>query len=245
MSKKSGRSRNKLPLYRLKIRPETAQDLAKITEVNNLAFGQKNEGMLVEKLRQTDRFISELSLVAELEGRIVGHVLFYPVIIRSVDSEFLSLSLGPMAVIPELQRQGIGSRLVTEGLAAAARLGHRSVIVLGHPDYYPKFGFKPASRWNIKAPFDAPDEAFMALEEIVFDSRCRAEGKLDIIVSRRRGFEISAHRPMLIQAFHRHPIKKEAIRNAVNGAFIKLEMALIMVGRKAQPYLQFRSDPVG
>jgi len=164
MSKKSGRSQDKPPLSQLKIRPETAQDLTKITEVNNLAFGQKNEGMLVEKLRQTDRFISELSLVAELEGRIVGHILFYPVTIRSADSEFTSLSLGPMAVIPELQRQGIGSRLVTEGLAAAARLGHRSVIVLGHPEYYPRFGFKPASRWNIKAPFDAPDEAFMALE---------------------------------------------------------------------------------
>ncbi len=164
MSNKSGQGRNKLPLSQLKIRPEIQEDLAKITEVNDLAFGQKNEGILIERLRKTDRFISELSLVAELEGRIVGHILFCPVTIRSADSEFSSLSLGPMAVIPELQRQGIGSRLVTEGLEAAARLGYRSVIVLGHPEYYPRFGFKPASRWNIKAPFDAPDEAFMALE---------------------------------------------------------------------------------
>jgi len=164
MSKGSRDNQNQASLPRLKIRPETEEDLTKITEVNDLAFGQKNEGILVERLRKTDSFISELSLVAELEGKIVGHILFYPVTIRSADSEFLSLSLGPMAVIPELQRLGIGSQLVSEGLQAAKRLGHRSVIVLGHPEYYPRFGFKPASRWNIKAPFDAPDEAFMALE---------------------------------------------------------------------------------
>jgi len=164
MSKGSRDNQNQASLPRLKIRPETEEDLTKITEVNDLAFGQKNEGILVERLRKTDSFISELSLVAELEGKIVGHILFYPVTIRSADSEFLSLSLGPMAVIPELQRLGIGSQLVSEGLQAAKRLGHRSVIVLGHPEYYPRFGFKPASRWNIKAPFDAPDEAFMTLE---------------------------------------------------------------------------------
>jgi predicted N-acetyltransferase YhbS len=164
MSNKYSHGQNKFALRGLKIRPETEEDFVKITEVNDLAFGQKNEGILIERLRKTAKFISELSLVAELEGRIVGHILFYPVTIRSSDYEFLSLSLGPMAVIPELGRRGIGSQLVTEGLATAARLGHRSVIVLGHPEYYPKFGFKPASRWNIKAPFDAPDEAFMALE---------------------------------------------------------------------------------
>jgi predicted N-acetyltransferase YhbS len=164
MSNKSCHSRNRSPLYPIKIRPEIAKDFEKITAVNDMAFGQKNEGILVERLRRTDKYTPELSLVAELEGRIVGHILFYPVTIRSARSEFSSLSLGPMAVIPELQRRGIGSQLVTEGLAIAARLGHRSVIVLGHPEYYPRFGFKPASRWNIKTPFDAPDEAFMALE---------------------------------------------------------------------------------
>ncbi len=164
MSKKSRDSQNQASLPRLKIRPESEEDLAKITEANDLAFGQKNEGILVERLRKTDSFISELSLIAELEGKIVGHILFYPVTIRSADSEFLSLSLGPMAVVPELQNLGIGSQLVSEGLQAAKRLGHKSVIVLGHPEYYPRFGFKPASRWKIKVPFDAPDEAFMALE---------------------------------------------------------------------------------
>jgi len=164
MVKKSREMRSNVSIPQLKIRPEKEEDFAKITEVNDLAFEQKNEGILVERLRKTGRFISELSLVAELEGKIVGHILFYPVTIRSVDSEFLSLSLGPMAVVPELQSLGIGSQLVSEGFQAAKRLGHRSVIVLGHPDYYPRFGFKPASRWNIKVPFDAPDEAFMALE---------------------------------------------------------------------------------
>jgi len=164
MSKKAREKQSQVSFRRLEIRPETEEDFTKITEVNDLAFGQKNEGILVERLRKTDSFISELSLVAELEGKIVGHILFYPVTIRSADSEFLSLSLGPMAVVPELQRLGIGSQLVTEGLHAAKRFGHRSVIVLGHPEYYPRFGFKPASRWNIKTPFDAPDEAFLALE---------------------------------------------------------------------------------
>lgn len=164
MSKKSKDNQSKASLPRLKIRPESEEDLTKITEVNDLAFGQKNEGILVESLRKADSFIPELSLVAELEGKIVGHILFYLVTIRSADSEFLTLSLGPMAVIPEFQRLGIGSQLVSEGLNVAKRLGHRSVIVLGYPEYYPRFGFKPASRWNIKVPFDAPDEAFMALE---------------------------------------------------------------------------------
>jgi len=164
MIKKSKERQGQASFRRIKIRPETKEDCTKITEVNDLAFGQKNEGIIIERLRKSDRFISELSLVAELEGKIVGHILFYPVTIRSADSEFSALSLGPMAVIPELQGLGIGSRLVKEGLHIAKRLGHRSVIVVGHPEYYPRFGFKPASQWNIKAPFDAPDEAFMALE---------------------------------------------------------------------------------
>jgi len=152
---------------RLIIRPERENDTLKIREVNDSAFGQKNEGILIERLRQTENFIPELSLVAELNDEIIGHILFYPVIIRSPTSKFRSISLGPMAVSPEYQRQGIGSQMVKEGLETAKTLGHKSVIVVGHPEYYPRFGFKPASQWKIKVPFDVPDEAFLALELVI------------------------------------------------------------------------------
>ena len=149
---------------RLIIRPERENDYPKIREVNDFAFGQENEGRLIEKLRQTENFIPELSLVAERNDEVVGHILFYPVIIRSDTSKFHSLSLGPMAVTPAYQRQGNGSQMVKEGLKVAKKLGHKSVIVVGHPEYYPRFGFKPSSQWKIKVPFDVPDEAFLALE---------------------------------------------------------------------------------
>ncbi len=112
-----------------------------------------------------------MSLVAELDNEIVGHILFYPITIRSDTAKFQSLSLGPMAVTPALQRKGIGSRLVIRGFEAAIKLGHTSVMVVGHPEYYPKFGFKPASQWNIQVPFEVPDDAFLALE--------LAEGELE------------------------------------------------------------------
>lgn len=146
------------------IRPEIESDYSSITEVNDRAFGGPAEGRLVERLRNTADFHAELSLVAELDGQIIGHILFHPVVIRAVDSERPALALAPMSVLPENQKQGIGSRLVEEGLRRAKQLGHKAVVVLGHPKYYPRFGFQPASSWSIKVPFDAPDEAVMALE---------------------------------------------------------------------------------
>lgn len=151
----------------LRIRHETNEDATRITEINGAAFGQENEGALVERLRQTDNFDPELSLVAEVDGIVSGHILFYPAVIHSGRKEYQTVALGPMAVIPELQNKGIGGRLVTEGLQTAKRLGHKSVIVLGHPDYYPRFGFQPASKWGIRAPFEAPDDAFLALELVL------------------------------------------------------------------------------
>ncbi len=147
-----------------KIRPEMIDDYASITEVNDLAFGQKNEGRLILSLRKTQEFIPELSLVAEVGGRVVGHILFYPIKIKSDDASYGSLCLAPMAVLPEFQKQGIGSQLVREGLRRARRFGYKSVIVLGHAAYYPRFGFEPASRWGIRPPFEVPDDVFMALE---------------------------------------------------------------------------------
>jgi putative acetyltransferase len=147
------------------IRPETPSDYPAITEVNDFAFGQPNEGKLVENLRKNPKFISELSFVAEVDGKIAGHILFFPVVIKLEDGkEKETISLAPLAVLPEFQRQGIGGELIREGIKACQRLGYDSVIVLGHPEYYPKFGFRQANSWGIIDPFDAPVEAFMALE---------------------------------------------------------------------------------
>ncbi|WP_440946085.1 GNAT family N-acetyltransferase [Methanosarcina sp. T3] len=149
----------------LKIRPETPSDYPAITEVSDLAFGQPAEGKLVENLRKNLKFVPELSLVAEVDGKIVGHILFFPIKIKSeAGKEKETISLAPVAVKPEFQKRGIGGELIKEGLKACLRLGYDSVIVLGHPEYYPKFGFEPAGKWGIKDPFGAPAEAFMALE---------------------------------------------------------------------------------
>ena len=146
------------------IRQELKEDLARIKEINDQAFEQEDEGRLVNKLRENENFNPELSLVAEADKTVVGHILFYPVKIISENCEYKTLSLGPMAVIPEFQKKGIGKKLIYEGLKRAKDLGFRSVIVVGHPGYYPKFGFTNASDWNIKVPFEVPDEVFMALE---------------------------------------------------------------------------------
>ena len=146
------------------IRTEKPGDYKAITLVNDLAFGQKNEGILVEKLRKKPGFIPGLSLVAELEERIVGHILFFPIQIVNRGNTFPSLALAPMCVLPEYQKQGIGTRLANEGFAAAKSLGFNSVIVLGHENYYPRLGFEQARKWNIRAPFDIPTQYFFAME---------------------------------------------------------------------------------
>ena len=146
------------------IRPERKDDYAQITLINNAAFEQYNEGRLVENLRKNKKFIPQLSLVAMLGGRLVGHILFFPIKILAGKSEHESIALAPVSVHPKHQKKGIGSALIKEGLAQCKKESFQSVIVLGHPEYYPRFDFKPASNWKISAPFDVPDEAFMALE---------------------------------------------------------------------------------
>lgn len=149
----------------IRIRQEQPLDYEAVFTLNERAFGQPNEARLVNALRGSDAFIPELSMVAETDGRIVGHILFTKIAIRNTDADaFESLSLAPMAVEPDLQNRGIGSKLVRAGLKKAAELGYHSVIVLGHEKYYPRFGFKPASLWDIKAPYDVPDDVFLALE---------------------------------------------------------------------------------
>jgi putative acetyltransferase len=133
--------------------------------VNDLAFNQPNEGRMIEALRKNKKFISELSLVAEIDSKVAGHILFFPLNIISGEKSFEVLSLAPMAVLPEYQNNGIGKKLVTEGLKKSKEMGYKAVVVLGHPTYYPKFGFERASKWNIKLPIEnVPDEASMAIE---------------------------------------------------------------------------------
>ncbi|NQT59456.1 MAG: N-acetyltransferase [Bacteroidetes bacterium] len=153
------------------IREETIKDHQKIFDVNKEAFKQDDESRLVERIRAGESFMPELSLVAEVDETLVGHILFSKIkILGDQHTEFHTLSLAPLAVLPAYQGNGIGGLLVTKGLLVAKGLsvtnglGFSSVIVLGHKDYYPGFGFRKASEWHITCPFEVPDEAFMAIE---------------------------------------------------------------------------------
>ncbi|MGG0793619.1 N-acetyltransferase [Brevibacillus laterosporus] len=142
----------------------TTEDFIKRAFLNE-EYSDKKEHLLVNRIRKSDAFIPELSLVALNQAKdIIGHILLSKIKIVDGDNAVDSLALAPVSVAPEYQKKGIGSKLIHAALKSAKELGYRSVIVLGHKDYYPKFGFKPASLWNIQAPFEVPDEVFMALE---------------------------------------------------------------------------------
>ena len=102
--------------------------------------------------------------MATKDSQVIGHILFSKIQIIGDTQTHESLALAPMAVHPQFQKQGIGGKLITRGLSEAKKLGYESVVVLGHAQYYPRFGFTPASQWNIRCPFEVPDEAYMALE---------------------------------------------------------------------------------
>ncbi len=141
------------------IRREQPGDEAAVHRVNALAFAGFDEATMVDALRANSGVT--LSLVAELDGSVVGHILFSPV---SIDPEGTAIGLAPMAVLPGHQRRGIGGRLVREGLELLRAAGHGAVVVLGHPEYYPRFGFGRASGFGLRCEFECPDEAFMAIE---------------------------------------------------------------------------------
>jgi putative acetyltransferase len=144
------------------IRPEVREDVEAIRYANDQAFGQKDESRLIDKLRKHG--VLAISLVAVQDGEIVGHIAFSPVVIESRPSRFEAVALAPMAVLPAYQRKGIGSQMVLAGLGECRRLGHEIVVVLGHPDYYPRFAFVPARPKGIDCEFEVPEEAWMILE---------------------------------------------------------------------------------
>jgi putative acetyltransferase len=145
----------------LKIRQETPGDAGAIRAVQLAAFGQPDEADLVDALRDSGDAV--LSVVAEDHGRIVGHVLFSRLTIHIESDQIVpALALAPMAVAPERQRQGIGSALLTEALREGRVRGERIVIVVGHVDFYPRFGFSRERAAHLESEFQC--EAFMALE---------------------------------------------------------------------------------
>lgn len=143
------------------IREERPEDFAAIRFVNDKAFGQPQEGRLVEALRKNGGVL--LSLVAIADGRVVGHILYSTVSIESGGKQTTGAGLGPMAVLPELQRQGIGVKLVEEGNRRLREAGAPFIVVLGHPAYYPRFGFIPARRCGLRCEWKVSENAFMVL----------------------------------------------------------------------------------
>ncbi len=151
------------------IRPETPTDYARIYEITEAAFrdldvSDHTEHDLVNRLRDSAAYIPQLALVAELNGEVVGHILFTRAAIVGPDRSRETLVLAPVSVAPPHQQCGIGGRLIRAGIQIARDMGFDSINLVGHAEYYPRFGFVRASRYAIRVPFDVPDDVFMIQE---------------------------------------------------------------------------------
>lgn len=167
----------------LQIRKEQLGDYDAVREINRVTFEQDTESRIVDKIR--DACEECLSLVAAIDGKLVGHILFSPVSLESKEGLNSGMGLGPMAVLPDYQKQGIGSSLVKEGLRLLKNAQVPFVIVLGHPSYYPRFGFEKAKNYALFPQWQGiPDEAFMVL---FFDESLK--GKIRGIVKYRAEFD--------------------------------------------------------
>lgn len=141
----------------VEIREEHPGDVTTVRDLNSRAFGQDQEGNIVDALRSNGAAL--LSLVATLDGQVVGHIMYSPL---SVD-DHEGAALGPTAVLPEYQRQGIGSQLIEVGNRKLKEAGCPFIVVVGHAEYYPRFGFRPASAYGITCEWELPDDVFMVL----------------------------------------------------------------------------------
>jgi len=153
-------------------RQENKNDYAAVFNLIQRAFEKEemsdySEQYLVERLRNSEAFIPELSIVAEINQNIAGHILLTRIkVINNKNEEFESLALAPVSVLPEYQGKGIGGKLIETAHKKAKELGFGSVILLGHENYYPRFGYEIAKKYGIKLPFEVPDENCMAIELI-------------------------------------------------------------------------------
>jgi len=144
------------------IRIEKKEDINEIRQLNIKAFGQNAESNLIDSLRKAG--VPLISLVAKSHGTLIGHILFSPVDLKPQGKELKIAGLAPMAVLPDHQNKGIGSKLVSVGLEHCKQMGYDAVIVLGHPDYYPRFGFTSSVKFGIKSTYEVPDNVFMIKE---------------------------------------------------------------------------------
>lgn len=154
---------------KITMRQERPADHPKVEALIEAAFAKlpesdQTEHQLVARLRWSDAFIPELSIVAEVGEEIAGHIILTRILIRNGPKAEESLALAPVSVHPTWQRQGIGGQLIREAHRVAAGLGHGSVVLLGHADYYPRFGYRKASEYGIQLPFEVPEELCMAIE---------------------------------------------------------------------------------
>lgn len=152
----------------IEIRCEIEEDYSLVEDVvkrsfENAEYSDKQEHNLVKRLRHSQEFIKGLSLVAEMDNKIVGYALLTKVNIKG-KSEHEALALAPVSVVPEYQNKGVGKALINESIKESKKLGFSSIIVLGHPDYYSKLGFEKASNYSIKPPFEVNDEVFRVLQ---------------------------------------------------------------------------------
>lgn len=143
------------------IRNEKIEDHEAVREVNLKAFPTDVEATLVEKLRSS---MDVISIVAVQDDKVVGHILFSPLTIEKDEESFSALILAPVAVLPEYQKQGIGSKLVENGIIECKNQGHSVITLVGHPEFYPRFGFKSAEACGIEHPFEVPSDVFMVYE---------------------------------------------------------------------------------
>lgn len=154
----------------IRVREERSTDFKAVFDLIEEAFrteqfSDHREQFLVERLRGSTSFIPELSIVAEIDNKIVGHILLTKLKIKNGETQFdLSLGLAPVSVLPEYQGQGVGGVLIKQAHRVATELGYRSIVLLGHETYYPRFGYKQADQYGIELPFDVPKENCMVIE---------------------------------------------------------------------------------